>query len=125
MIVRLAVIDACRKLSPRKQLENPVMFLVYVSAVLTTCFYLEELERSRCAGLVYAEYRGAAVVHRVVRQFRGSDCRGTGQGSGRGLRSAKKEVEAAASRHRIRADRVTMISSVDPEEGGLCAGQGR
>src|SRR5574344_1031778 len=42
-IVRLAIIDACRKLSPRKQLENPVMFLVYVSAVLTTCFYLEEL----------------------------------------------------------------------------------
>ncbi len=35
-IVRQAVVDAFKKLSPRLQLRNPVMFIVLVGAVLTT-----------------------------------------------------------------------------------------
>ena len=42
-IVGQALRGAWDKLAPRKQLENPVMFLVYISAVLTTLFYLAGL----------------------------------------------------------------------------------
>src|SRR3989441_4158804 len=35
-IVRRAVIDAFKKLDPRRQVRNPVMFTVFVGSVLTT-----------------------------------------------------------------------------------------
>ena len=37
MIMR-AIKDSFTKLSPKTQAENPVMLLVYISAILTTCF---------------------------------------------------------------------------------------
>ncbi|MBK8034137.1 MAG: potassium-transporting ATPase subunit KdpB [Chloroflexi bacterium] len=39
-IVRQAVIDAFKKLNPRQQLRNPVMFIVLVGAVLTTILFI-------------------------------------------------------------------------------------
>ena len=39
-IVRQAVVDAFKKLSPRLQLRNPVMFIVLVGAVLTTSLFI-------------------------------------------------------------------------------------
>lgn len=36
IIVRGAIADAIRKLDPRRQLRNPVMFTVFVGSVLTT-----------------------------------------------------------------------------------------
>ena len=42
-IVRSAVIDALRKLDPRIQVRNPVMFVVLVGSVLTTALFLEAL----------------------------------------------------------------------------------
>ena len=35
-MVQQAAVESFRKLGPRRQLENPVMFLVYISAALTT-----------------------------------------------------------------------------------------
>jgi len=42
-IVRRAALDALRKLDPRVQLRNPVMFVVLVTAVLTTALGIEAL----------------------------------------------------------------------------------
>ena len=39
-ILRQAVIDAFKKLDPRTQLRNPVMFIVLVGAVLTTMLFI-------------------------------------------------------------------------------------
>lgn len=41
-IVLAAVKDAFRKLKPRNQLRNPVMFIVYVGAIVTTCLTLRD-----------------------------------------------------------------------------------
>ncbi len=38
-----ALIDSLRKLSPRVQLRNPVMFVVYVGSILTTILFLQAL----------------------------------------------------------------------------------
>ncbi|MGN6505076.1 MAG: hypothetical protein ACTHM6_05875, partial [Tepidisphaeraceae bacterium] len=35
-IVRQAMLDAVVKLTPRHQIRNPVMFVVYVGSILTT-----------------------------------------------------------------------------------------
>ena len=42
-IMSRAIKDAFRKLAPRDQIKNPVMFLVYVSAMLTTVLFVLSL----------------------------------------------------------------------------------
>jgi K+-transporting ATPase ATPase B chain len=42
-IVKPALIDAFKKLSPRAQWRNPVMFVVYLGSILTTLLYLQAL----------------------------------------------------------------------------------
>src|SRR5450759_1662760 len=42
-IVRRAMIDSFRKLDPRLQVKNPVMFVVLVGAILTTILFVQAL----------------------------------------------------------------------------------
>jgi K+-transporting ATPase ATPase B chain len=42
-LVRQAVVDSLRKLDPRIQVKNPVMFIVEVGSVLTTIIFIQEL----------------------------------------------------------------------------------
>ncbi len=42
-LVRPAIVDSFRKLNPRTQLRNPVMFCVYVGSVLTTILWIAAL----------------------------------------------------------------------------------
>jgi K+-transporting ATPase ATPase B chain len=42
-IVRQAAVDALKKLDPRVQVKNPVMFIVEVGSLLTTVIFLQEL----------------------------------------------------------------------------------
>ncbi|HIF6777360.1 TPA: potassium-transporting ATPase subunit B, partial [Serratia marcescens] len=39
-LVRTALIDAVKKLDPRVQWRNPVMFVVYIGSILTTAIWL-------------------------------------------------------------------------------------
>src|SRR5574341_1011016 len=40
-IIRQAVIDSFRKLTPQRQVRNPVMFVVYVGSILTTLLWVQ------------------------------------------------------------------------------------
>src|SRR5215510_10166646 len=42
-ILGQAVMDSFRKLTPRHQLRNPVMFVVYVGSILTTLLWFQAL----------------------------------------------------------------------------------
>ncbi len=58
-IVRPALIDSFRKLDPRVQARNPVMFVVLVGSIFTTFLFIRDLADSRVednlfAGLVAA-----------------------------------------------------------------------
>ena len=52
-IVRRAVGDSFRKLAPRQQLKNPVMFVVAIGAVMTTVSLLADLLRGNTADLAF------------------------------------------------------------------------
>jgi K+-transporting ATPase ATPase B chain len=43
VIMRRALVDSIRKLDPRLQVRNPVMFVVLVGSVLTTALFLQAL----------------------------------------------------------------------------------
>src|SRR5574341_1587742 len=42
-IVGQAVIDSFRKLTPQREIRNPVMFVVYVGSILTTLLFVQAL----------------------------------------------------------------------------------
>ena len=42
-ILRTALVDSLRKLTPQQQLRNPVMFVVYVGSLLTTVLFVYAL----------------------------------------------------------------------------------
>ncbi|HTT09171.1 MAG TPA: potassium-transporting ATPase subunit KdpB [Gammaproteobacteria bacterium] len=42
-LVRAALIDAFKKLAPREQIRNPVMFVVFVGSILTTILFVQAL----------------------------------------------------------------------------------
>ncbi|TKB75116.1 MAG: potassium-transporting ATPase subunit B, partial [Nitrospira sp.] len=42
-IIRQAVSDAFRKLAPRHQVKNPVMFVVWVGSLVTTLLFVQAL----------------------------------------------------------------------------------
>src|SRR5499433_4249804 len=42
-ILRQAVIDSFRKLTPQRQVRNPVMFVVYVGSILTTLLWIQAI----------------------------------------------------------------------------------
>ena len=55
-IIRDATVDSCRKLAPRVQVRNPVMFVVYVGSILTTLLWLQALvgKGEAPAGFIFA-----------------------------------------------------------------------
>ena len=75
------MVDALRKLNPRQQIKNPVMFIVAVGAIITTL--ASSAKSLRAALRVQFADHDLAVVHGVVRQLRRSDGRGARQGPGR------------------------------------------
>ena len=40
-IIRQAVVDSFGKLTPRRQVRNPVMFVVYIGSILTTLLWAQ------------------------------------------------------------------------------------
>ncbi len=81
-----AIIDSFRKLDPRVQIRNPVMFVVFIGSIFTTIIGI-----GAAAGLIegagqpglHPVDRGLVVVHGVVRKLRRSAGRGTRQSAGR------------------------------------------
>ncbi len=75
--------DSFRKLDPRIQVKNPVMFIVEVGSLLTTVIFVQELVGRTRASAVHRTGRLLAVVHGALRQLRRGDGGGPRQGAGR------------------------------------------
>lgn len=118
MVIR-AIKDSFIKLKPKTQAGNPVMLLVYISAVLTTVLWLISL----IAGIGDADtgYTGAIAVILwftvLFANFAEAIAEGRGKAQADSLRKAIKDVEA----HKIPApdkkERVEVVSSVKLKKG--------
>lgn len=118
MVIR-AVKDSFIKLKPKTQAGNPVMLLVYISAVLTTVLWLISL----IAGIGDADtgYTGAIAVILwftvLFANFAEAIAEGRGKAQADSLRKAKKDVEA----HKIPApdkkEKIEVVSSVKLKKG--------
>ena len=117
-ILLAAIKDACWKLSPRKQLENPVMFMVYLSAILTTMFYAGEwLGAADAPGWFTLSIAVLLWFTVLFANFAEAIAEGRGKAQAAALRSAKKEVEARRIPSPDRREQVTQVSSVELKKG--------
>ena len=95
-----AVRDSFAKLDPRVQIQNPVMFLVWLSAVMTSVLAVASIFGVQDAGVPAYYVVAIAVIlwlTDLFSNFAEALAEGRGKAQADSLRAAKKDVEA----HRI------------------------
>lgn len=117
-----AVRDSFAKLDPRVQIQNPVMFLVWLSAVMTSVLAVASIFGVQDAG-VPTYYVGAIAVilwlTDLFSNFAEALAEGRGKAQADSLRAAKKDVEA----HRIESvedrEHFTVVPGTELTRGDL------
>jgi K+-transporting ATPase ATPase B chain len=106
-IVRQALVDSVRKLDPRVQARNPVMFVVLVGSVLTTILFLRDLGDSSSAENVFAGLVAAWLWFTVLfANFAEAMAEGRGKAQAATLRKARAETMANRRRDDGSVDQV-------------------
>ena len=115
-----AVKDSFLKLNPKTQMENPVMFLVYISSVLTTILYIVSLFGIRDSKPSFIF--GIAIILWITvlfANFAEAIAEGRGKAQADALRASKKDVEANKITSLDKKDEITKVSSVSLKKGDM------
>ena len=119
MLVR-AIKDSFIKLSPQTQLQNPVMLLVYLSAILTTILWVVSLFGLQDASGGYTLAIAVILWFTVLfANFAEAIAEGRGKAHADSLRAAKKEVEAHKIPSSDKKEQFTPVSSAALKKGDL------
>lgn len=115
-----AMKDSFIKLNPKLQIENPVMFIVYVASILTTGLYIAALfgVRDNSPGFILAI---AVILWFTVlfANFAEAIAEGRGKAQADSLRSAKKDITANKIPSIEKRDMVTEVSSSSLRKGDI------
>ena len=121
-MVARAVRDSFAKLDPRVQIQNPVMFLVWLSAVMTSVLAVASIFGVQDAGVPAYYVVAIAVIlwlTDLFSNFAEALAEGRGKAQADSLRAAKKDVEA----HRIESvedkERFTVVPGTELTRGDL------
>ena len=115
-----AVKDSFLKLNPKTQMENPVMFLVYISSVLTTILYVVSLFGIRDSKPSFIF--GIAIILWITvlfANFAEAIAEGRGKAQADALRASKKDVEANKIISLDKKDEIIKVSSVSLKKGDM------
>jgi len=94
-LVRRAVLDSLRKLGPRRQVRNPVMFVVLVGSVLTTALFFQALFGRGEAAPGFIGWVSAWLWFTVLfANFAEALAEGRGKAQAEALRRARRDIEA-------------------------------
>jgi K+-transporting ATPase ATPase B chain len=94
-LVRRALVDAFVKLDPRRQVRNPVMFVVLVGSVLTTALFFQALGGHGEAAPGFIGWVSAWLWFTVLfANFAEALAEGRGKAQADALRRARREIEA-------------------------------
>ena len=113
-----AIKDSFYKLSPKTQAQNPVMLLVYLSAILTTILWVVSLFGLRDASSGYTFAIALVLWFTVLfANFAEAIAEGRGKAQADALRAAKKDVQAHQIALAAQRDKITEISSALLKKG--------
>jgi len=119
-MITLAIKDSFKKLSPKIQINNLVMFLVYVCAILTSALFVLSLFgiKDAPAGYIF----GIAIIlwfTVLFANFAEAIAEGRGKAQADSLRAAKKDVIAHKIQSLNKKDKQESISSALLKKGDL------
>src|SRR5713101_6853782 len=109
-IVRQAIVDSFRKLTPRRQVRNPVMFVVYVGSILTTLLWVQALVGK-------GEAPGWFTV--LFANFAEAMAEGRGKAQAASLRKARRDLLAKRLARSERTARYELVSASSLRKGQL------
>jgi potassium-transporting ATPase ATP-binding subunit len=134
-IVRRALGDSVRKLDPRVQARNPVMFVVLVGSVLTTILFVRDLTDSTASENVFGGLVALFLWFTVIfANFAEAMAEGRGKAQADTLRKTRTETlafrrradgsteEVPATRLRVGDECVVSAGQVIPSDGDVIEG---
>src|SRR5712692_6429641 len=94
-IIIQAVVDSFRKLTFRRQVRNPVMFVVYVGSILTTLLWVQALigKGEALAGFIFAVSVWLWFTV-LFANFAEAMAEGRGKAQAASLRRARRDIQA-------------------------------
>jgi potassium-transporting ATPase ATP-binding subunit len=94
-IVQQAIVDSFRKLTPRRQVRNPVMFVVYVGAILTSLLWLQAIVGQGEAPGWFIFWASVWLWFTVLfANFAEAMAEGRGKAQAASLRKARRQLQA-------------------------------
>lgn len=115
-----AIKDSFVKLNPKTQVQNPVMLLVYISAILTSGLWIVSLFGLKDASSGYT--LAIAVIlwfTCIFANFAEAIAEGRGKAQADALRASKKDVEAHKIPSADKKEQITAVSSALLKKGNL------
>ncbi len=119
-IVRRAIVDSFRKLDPRHQARNPVMFVVEVGSVFTTGLWIQALggHGEARAGFILAISLWLWFTV-LFANFAEAMAEGRGKAQADTLRKARKDIQAKRLAEPKRDAQVTSVSASQLKKGDV------
>jgi potassium-transporting ATPase KdpC subunit len=117
-IVRQAIVDSFRKLTPRRQVRNPVMFVVYVGSILTTLLWGQALVGQGEAPGWFIFWVSVWLWFTVLfANFAEAMAEGRGKAQAASLRKARRDLQAKRLARPERSARFEFVSASQLRKG--------
>jgi K+-transporting ATPase ATPase B chain len=117
-ILGQAVIDSFRKLTPRRQVRNPVMFVVYVGSILTTLLWLQALVGRGEAPPWFIFWVSVWLWFTVLfANFAEAMAEGRGKAQAASLRKARRDLQAKRLAGRQRTGKYDVVPASSLRKG--------
>lgn len=119
-MLKRAIKDSFIKLSPKIQVKNPVMLLVYISAILTTALYILSLFGIKDANSGYILGISIILWFTVLfANFAEAIAEGRGKAQADALRASKKDIEANKISSIKEKENITKVQSTSLKKGDI------
>src|SRR5436309_4019561 len=117
-ILRQAVIDSFRKLTVRRQVQNPVMFVVYAGSILTTLLWIQALAGQGEAPPWFIFWVSVWLWFTVLfANFAEAMAEGRGKAQAASLRKARRDLQAKRLSRPERAARFELVPASSLRKG--------
>lgn len=119
-MIKRAMKDSFIKLNPKIQLQNPVMFIVYIASILTTVLYVFSLFGIKDNSPSFILFISILLWFTVLfANFAEAIAEGRGKAQADALRSAKKDILANRIESIETKEKVSKVNSTEIRKGDL------
>src|SRR5207253_536081 len=119
-ILKQAIVDSFRKLTPQRQVRNPVMFVVYVGSILTTLLWAQAVVGRGEAPAWFIFWVSVWLWFTVLfANFAEAMAEGRGKAQAASLRRARRDLQAKRLARPERTGRVDVVAASGLRKGAV------